>query len=89
MLKIICDKCGSDCGRNAYELRIGVIRDPVPLAFDDAGDMKLTDTLDTVRFILCQNCYKKAGMPSVYKTIQEKKITFRDRGDMGAEESTS
>ncbi len=77
MLKVLCDKCGKDCDKTAFELRVGVIHNPIPLDYSDEGDMRLTDTPDTIRFILCQDCYKAAGMPSVYKTTQEKKITFR------------
>lgn len=31
MLKMICDKCGADCDRIAYDVRVNVLHNPVPV----------------------------------------------------------
>ena len=78
MIQIICDKCGKDCERNAYEIRVNAIHNPAPLYVFDTGDLKITDDKSSYRFILCQNCYREMGFPNIYKVYETKELQFRD-----------
>lgn len=82
MIQVICDKCGNDCERVAYEIRVSSIHNPTPLYALDVGDLKITDERKSYRFVLCQKCYRKMGFPNYYKVIEEKGLDFRfDVGD--------
>lgn len=78
MIKIICDKCGVDCGRVAYEIRVSAIHNPTPLYARDTGDLKITDDNSRFRFVVCQNCYRKMGFPNIYKVCETGELCFRD-----------
>ena len=78
MIQIICDKCGSDCESNAYEIRVSAIHNPTPLYALDIGDLKITDDNSKYRFILCQDCYREMGFPNVYQVCNTGKLVFRD-----------
>lgn len=64
MMKIICDKCGQDCGLNAYDILIGVLHNPVPTSIKDTGRPTATTDSTHIRFTLCQDCYKSLGLPN-------------------------
>lgn len=77
MIKMICDKCGKDCDLIAYDIRIGVLHNPVPVSLKDVGEPKITSDNSHIRMLLCQDCYKELGLPNIYATIRENKLTFR------------
>lgn len=78
MVKVFCDKCGKDCQLQAFDILIGKISDPAPTNIFDTSDLKITCENDKIRFILCQDCYIKLGLPNIYTAKREKKLTFRD-----------
>ena len=78
MLLVLCDKCGTDCERNAYEIRVSSIHNPCPLYPLDVGDLKITCEHKSYRFVLCQDCYRKMEFPNYYKVIRDNELTFRD-----------
>lgn len=81
MLKIICDKCGHDCDRVGYELRVAAIHNPVPLYPTDIGELKITDDTTQIRCVVCQECYKKLGLPNIYEVARTGEIFFRCEDD--------
>ena len=87
MLKVICDKCGVDCNRVAFEIRVSSIHNPTPLYAMDIGDLKITDERKSYRFTLCQTCYRKMGFPNYYKVTEGGDLKFRDEGGPADEES--
>jgi hypothetical protein len=78
MIKVYCDKCGTDCGLIAYDLTVGIINNPCPVHLLDVGDLKITCDNTKIRMVICQNCYRSLGLPNVYKAAGEKKLTWRD-----------
>lgn len=80
MIQVICDKCGADCERNAYEVRVSAIHNPTPLYALDVGDLKITSDNSKYRFILCQKCHRKMGFPNIYKVCETGELQFRDIG---------
>lgn len=76
MIKVICDKCGGNCDRTAYDIQIGAIHNPTPLYANDTGEAKITDDNTRIRFVLCQKCYSKIGLPNIYKTANSGMIEF-------------
>lgn len=78
MIKILCDRCGADCGRVGYEIRVASIHNPTPLHAKDLGDLRITDETAKYRFVLCQKCYRAMGFPNCYEVIEEGKLTFRE-----------
>lgn len=78
MIKVICDKCGIDCGRVAFEICVSSIHNPTPLHVMDIGESKITDEKKSYRFILCQTCYRQMGFPNYYKVTREGILNFRD-----------
>ena len=82
MIQVICDKCGADCDRNAYEIRVSAIHNPTPLYALDIGDLKITDERKHYRFILCQMCYRKMGFPNYYIVTEDNSLVFRDKEDL-------
>ena len=84
MLLVLCDKCGADCERNAYEIRVAPIHNPCPLYATDVGDLKISDEHKKFRFILCQYCYREMGFPNYYKAVDadpNELLVFRERED--------
>lgn len=77
MIKIMCDKCGTDCDAVGYEIRVSVIHNPTPLSAKDIGDMKLTDDNTRYRFILCQKCFAGMGFPNPYFVDIKGTLEFR------------
>lgn len=75
MIKMICDKCNKDCGRNAYDILVRMLHNPTPYSVRDIGDPEITDENTHMRFILCQNCYDKLGFPNIY-SIEQKGLKF-------------
>lgn len=86
MIQVICDKCGKDCDRVAYEIRVSSIHNPTPLYALDVGDLKITDERKSYRFVLCQGCYRKMGFPNYYKATEGSALVFRDEDGRDAEE---
>lgn len=86
MIQIICDKCREDCNLIAYDLTIGIIHNPCPTHIFDAGDAKMTCDHTKIRMVLCQNCYRSFGFPNIYKAAREKRLTWRDVKQGGAED---
>ena len=79
MIKVFCDKCGKDCGLNAYALTVEIINNPCPVHIFDVGDLKITCDHTKMRMIVCQDCYRSLGMPNIHKAVREKKLTWRER----------
>ena len=78
MIKVICDKCGENCGLIGYALKVEVIHNPCPVHIFDVGDLKITCDNTKMRMVVCQNCYRSFGFPNIHKTVREKKLTWRD-----------
>ena len=78
MIKIICDKCGQDCGLNAYDILISALHNPVPASIKDIERPTATTDSTHIRFTLCQDCYKSLGLPNIYTCANSGNITFRD-----------
>ena len=83
MLKVICDRCGVDCARVAYEIRVSSIHNPTPVYALDVGDLKITDEKKSYRFTLCQTCYRQMGFPNYYKATDGEALVFRDKDGEG------
>lgn len=77
MIKMICDKCGTDCELNAYDIRVNVLHNPVPFRVNDIGEPHLTDDNTRYRFLLCQKCFRDMGFPNPYEVEREKALAFR------------
>ena len=78
MINLNCDKCGKDCGLNAYDIRVNIIHNPVPCNLNDMGEPHLTDDNTRYRMLLCQDCFREMGFPNPYTVQRKKKIIFRD-----------
>lgn len=78
MIKIMCDKCGSDCDLVGYDIRINALHNPTPHSIFESGDPKLTDDKTHIRFVLCQECYRKMSLPNIYMANEAKKIVWRE-----------
>ncbi len=71
MVKLICDKCGSDCDRIGYDILIRMLRNFAPYDKNDKSSPCLTDGDQHLRILLCQDCYMSLRLPNLY--IQEGK----------------
>jgi hypothetical protein len=78
MIKVLCDKCEKDCGLIAYDLTVGMIHNPCPVHIFDVGELKITCDKSKIRMVLCQECYRSLGFPSMHKAVREKELTWRD-----------
>ena len=78
MIKIFCDRCGSDCDLVGYDVRINSIHNPTPHSIFEFGEPKLSDDNTHLRFILCQDCYRLMSLPNIYMAKEAKKIVWRD-----------
>ena len=78
MIKLLCDKCGADCGLNAFDIRVNVIHNPIPVSYKNFGEPHLTDDTTHYRFMLCQECERKTGFPNPYEVEVGKPLRFRD-----------
>lgn len=78
MIKLICDRCGEDCGLNGYDVLVNVLHNPVPTSMNDVGDPQITDDTTSLRMLLCQHCYKELGLPNVYTASMKGTVTFRE-----------
>jgi len=84
MVQVICDKCGNGCGLNAYAITVDVIHNPKPSNIGDTyGKPILTDDTASMRFCLCQDCYRKLGFPNIYKVLRKGSMTEEDWRDEG------
>lgn len=81
MIKVICDKCGKDCGLNAIDVSMGIIHNPCPTHVLDVDNLKITNDYSRIRFILCQDCSKELGLPNIYETVKTKELKFREYND--------
>ena len=78
MIKVICDKCGKDCVRVGFEVAVSLIHNPVPLYPTDVGKLQITDDPARIRFILCENCYQKLGLPNIHQVIRGENLFEED-----------
>lgn len=83
MIQLTCDKCGADCGLVAFDIRVSIIHNPVPVCVKDFGEPHLTDDNTRYRFMLCQKCYRKMGFPNSYEVENGKPLRFRDEAEEG------
>ena len=78
MIKVECDKCGKSVSRCSFEIRVLPLINTTPMYFNEGGDANLTcEGNKKIRFILCQDCYIKLGLPNVYAAHEDGKIVFR------------
>lgn len=80
MIELKCDRCGENCGLNARVIDIHVVHNPNPVRFGDIGEIHLTDDNTHIRYILCQNCYGKQGLPNPYRTGEKLADEIRNSG---------
>lgn len=66
MIELKCDRCGKDCDLQARVIDVRVISNPNPVRLDDIGEVRLTDDDTHFRYMLCQNCYDKQGLPNPF-----------------------
>ena len=66
MVKIICDKCGKECDHNAFDVFVNFLHDYIPTHCKETVKANIGDENTHIRFILCQDCYKKFGLPNPY-----------------------
>lgn len=88
MLKVICDYCGEECDRNAFDIRVGILHNPVPMYMNDSGEATITDDNTRIRFVLCQKCYReKFKLPNIYMCSEKNRIVWQDEeeGKMAVE----
>jgi len=78
MFDMKCDDCGRSCGQHAFVMTTEVISNPCPMHLRDTGRTKLTDDTSSIKYILCQKCYRKRGLPNVYASLNEGTLTFDD-----------
>lgn len=78
MIQIICDRCGRNCGRIAFEVRVSNIENPTPLHARDTGDLKITCDNSKYRFIICQRCSREMGFPNIFKVCETGELVFRN-----------
>ena len=84
MIQVMCDKCGSNCNRVGFEIRVSVIENPTPIYALDIGDLKIASDNTKYRFILCQKCFHRMGFPNPYKVCDSGKLEFREvKTDIG------
>lgn len=78
MVKLICDKCGSDCDRIGYDVSVRALHNFIPYTKNDIGEPQITCDNSHVRFVLCQECYIKMGLP--YLCVQEgaKEVVWKE-----------
>lgn len=79
MLKMMCDKCGKDSNLIAYDLLIRLLHNPSPVSITDKSDPTITHDNSSMRIMLCQNCYRKLGLPNIYTALNDNKLEFRDK----------
>lgn len=80
MLKMICDKCGTNCGNVGYDVLVRSLHNPHPHDHRDMAAPSVTDEpFDRVRFVLCAKCYReKFKLPNIYECVDRGKIVWRD-----------
>jgi hypothetical protein len=79
MIKVECDKCGKSVSRCSYEIRVLPLINTTPMYFNEGGEANLTCEADKkIRFILCQDCYAKIGLPNVYWAHDNNELLFRN-----------
>lgn len=78
MIKIICDKCGQDCGLNAFLLTIETVNNPGPTHPFDSSELQITCDNRKVKAMLCQKCYRAHGLPNVHSCYRNKELVWRD-----------
>ena len=78
MIKIICDKCGCECGLSAFVIRVWNIYNLIPAYLNDTTDPKLNDS-EKIQLTLCQDCYKKIGIPDLHKAVNDRKLEWRNK----------
>ena len=80
MIRLFCDCCKKDCDLCAVDIQVNNIHNPVPHSVMDTGTPHISDSFERKRFMLCQDCYQKMGLPNLYEDglvfrIEEKRIT--------------
>lgn len=80
MIELKCDRCGKNCELNAYVLDVRVVHNPNPVRFDDIGEIRLTDDNTHIRYMLCQSCYDKQGLPNPYRTGEKLAEEIKNSG---------
>lgn len=80
MVKLICDRCGCDCGNAGYDVLVRSIHNPHPHHYDDHMDPSITDEpFGRVRLLLCQKCYRdEFKLPSIIESESAGRIVWRD-----------
>lgn len=77
MIKIICDKCGCECGATAMLMTTEIIDHPNPANFCDKSSTKITDDHRRLRYVLCSACYQALHLPNPY--ISKDELDWEDQ----------
>ena len=85
MIELKCDRCGKNCDLQARVIGVHVISNPNPVRFDDIGEIRLTDDPTHIRYMLCQSCYDKQGLPNPYRTGEKLAEEIKNSGVVRAE----
>lgn len=85
MIELKCNRCGENCGLNAKVIDVRVVHNPNPVSFGDIGEIHLTDVNTHIRYMLCQSCYKKQGLPNPYRTGEKLTEEIKNSGVVHAE----
>lgn len=70
---------------NASVIDIHVVHNPNPVRFGDIGEIRLTDDNTHIRYMLCQSCYDKQGLPNPYRTGEKLAEEIKNSGVVHAE----
>lgn len=81
MIELKCDRCGENCGLNASVIDIHVVHNPNHVRFGDIGEIRLTDDNTHIRYMLCQSCYDKQGLPNPYRTGEKLTEEIKKSGE--------
>ena len=73
MIKLTCDKCGRDCGLNAFVITNELIHNPNPTSYKDRGDINISSTNFQYKLMLCQSCYGELNLPNYFMVKDEGK----------------
>ena len=79
MIKVVCDKCGADKDLVNYCVTVDLLHNHNPCSFTDThGKPEITCDRSSIRFILCQHCYKELKLPNIYTSLRKGDVVWRE-----------
>lgn len=66
MITMTCDRCGKT-GMTMFSISIHEASNPYPSHYDDASHGVGVHSSVHKTFMVCGKCYKKFGLPNIYK----------------------